>query len=170
MSMTAFALPFLPGIISFIAFAVILPFAMRVPWPSSPALRLLPAAGIIFPAGLVVGWHWFGVFEPWPSAAIFGLLFMLLWFVFGSVAKSVTLLVSCRLLDFPEGVAAAAIKRDVIESEFDIRAALLCDMGYVDRRNATYVIAPAGLRFLGKLRKASSFFGIESKGLYGLDR
>ena len=110
------------------------------------------------------------VFEPWPSAAIFGLLFMLLWFVFGSVAKSVTLLVSCRLLDFPEGVAAAAIKRDVIESEFDIRAALLCDMGYVDRRNATYVIAPAGLRFLGKLRKASSFFGIESKGLYGLDR
>lgn len=168
--MQAFALSFLPGLISFIAFAAVLPFAMRMPWPSSPALRLLPAAIVIFPLGLAFGWRSFGVFEPWPSAAIFGLLFMVLWFVFGSVAKSVTLLVSCRLLDHPEGVAPAEIKRDVIDREFDVRAALLCDMGYVDRINGKYAIAPAGRRFLAKLQRASSFFGIKSQGLYGLDR
>lgn len=168
--MQAFVLPFLPGVVSFALFLVLLPFAMRVPWPSSPALRSLPVAVIAFAAGVVIGWRWFGVVMPWHSAAAFGLLFMLVWFAFGTIAKSVTLLLTCRMLDFPQGAPAADMKRDVIEREFDVRAELLCAMGYAVAAEGRYSITPAGQAFLRKLTLASRLLGVTSAGLYGLGK
>ncbi len=168
--MNTFALPFFPGILSFAVFAMVLPLAMRWDWPSSPALRLLPVAIVVFPASILAGWYWLGIFAPWHSAAIFGLLFMVLWFAFGSIGKSVTLLVSCHLRADADGVATADIKSDVIEGEFNTRAALLTEIGYAHFEEGKYAITPAGQNFLRKLRWASSLFGIKSEGLYGFDR
>lgn len=165
--MQAVITPFLPGVMGFLLFVLLLPFAMRLPWPTSSTLRPLLTALVAFPTGLAVGCRLFDVVMPWHSAAAFGFLFMLVWFAFGSIAKSITLLVTYRLLDFQEGAPVLRIKTDVIEREFDTRAALLCDLGYAVKGGGHYAITPAGQAFIGKLARACRIFGIDAKGLYG---
>jgi hypothetical protein len=163
--------PFLPGVTWFTALALVMPVFVRLPWPASPSLRPLLGALVVYAIGLMAASAFWTDGYFWPSSAIYGFLFMGLWFAHGAASKSVSLFVAQCLLDRPSGVGIDLIRSLIVETEFDSRADLLAASGQtVVGPDGCVTLTDEGRRSVHLLNGLRKLMAIEGSGHYRFEK
>lgn len=158
---------FCPGIAAFLIFAVFVPIVVRIEMQTSAIIRVFYLAITVEVIMILIGLTSLETFYPWHATAAYGVLFMLLWFAYGAVAKSISLIIAVQLAQQPDNKMKINDASQIAHNEFDTRIKLLCDVGYTKHHDCDkYSITEQGKSFANKIIKIRSILSISVNGLY----
>jgi len=130
---------------------------------------LLIVMMVAFFIAMLITWLFFGgLISVWHYLAFAIAGFVLVLFLYGAVAKSLSLTMLTQFPDKPDGkMSHAELDSEITLPAFASRVDLLVEKGWVLKKNDIYKISELGRQKAALITSIRRWFHVENSGLYG---